>query len=427
MRNLREHPKGSGRYEYAFYNKHKKPKRKVVRFAASSYEAAMRMALKKLEAYEAGDFDPWKQIIDDIEEAMKAYMKAHRNQRKNTKTGKQSTFNMFLKYINVRSFFSVDDDVIGNYAVHFEGHTLKTRLQILNHFWKWAIREGYTRKNPVRDYVYKNRITKKLEKRRDAMSVDEYLQVYGEAMKQENYFPLMLELGVCTGLRRGELISLNVQDVTTDGKTGSINIREWHSPYGESFYPKNENATRVVPLVPRAAALLKGILNGINTDDPWQSIFLSPFHDNRRVRGNDASDRFRTCRDAVGLSKSITFHSTRHSFLSWLIMLSTDPYAVMSIAGHEDLTIQRRYIHFSKLMLSGGANQMRRKIVSYLCPGVNESALEFTFPDTASWYGSVSASSRLDVLDILFGGLLYDEELIASLKQFQMQKNIKRN
>jgi hypothetical protein len=74
-------------------------------------------------------------------------------------------------------------------------------------------------------------------------------------------------------------------------------------------------------------------------------------------------------------------------------------------------------------MLSGGASQMRKEIVSYLCPGVSDEVLEFAFPDNAAWYGSVASKSRLDVLDILFGGALYDEGLLKTLREFEMRKN----
>jgi hypothetical protein len=185
--------------------------------------------------------------------------------------------------------------------------------------------------------------------------------------------------------------------------------------------------SRLVPLVPRAAMLLRRLIDELGTDDPFAPIFRNPFRPGERVKPNDASTRFRGCRRRVGLGPSYTLHSTRHSYLSWIIMCGADPYAVKDIAGHADLQTQQRYIHFSKMMLSGGASKVRREIVAFLCPGVSEDALSYAFPDSARWYGSAVGGSRLDILDILYAGTLYDEALLAALRQIDMKRNLGTN
>lgn len=428
MKGLREKPEGSGRYELSFYNKRKQPKRVYVRFEATSYEYAIKRAFEFMEAHERGDFDPWNKKTDNIADAIDAYLKAHRHQRKNTINGKRSTLKLFLENTSRRSFSSIDVDIITQYAARFMTNaTRRTRLHVLSGFWGWCVQEGYTKRNPVADYLRKHRQGRKASKQRDAMKMDEYMQVYGAAMLDDCYFPPFIELGVCTGLRRGELISLNVRDVTLEGSGGSINIREWISPAtGEHFVPKHEHE-RVVPLVPRAAALLRQLIDDLRTDDPWQHIFHNPHNPDERVKPNDASTRFRAARRSVGLGDSYTLHSTRHTFLSWLVMCGVDPYALKEIAGHSDLQTQQRYVHFSKVMLSGGASRVRREIVSYLCPGVSDNALAFAFPDSSTWYGSAAPGSRLNILDILFGGMLYDAELLQALSRSEMRRGAGRN
>ena len=439
MKGLREKPPGSGKYEYAIYDPKKKPTRKYVRFQADDEDEAIEKALGYKRDYAIGEWSPWNDARKNtIEEAVEAYMAAHAHQRKNTLVGKQSSLNAFLRMLrSERKLSDIDESHIARYRALWRNKgTVRGRLNVLKHFWQWCVDEGYARRNPVQKYLRRNRgILTKPKTGRDAMMPDEFIQIHGEATTRfpDSYLPAFIELGICTGLRRGELIDINAQDTKLDGPyRGSVSIREWTNPAtGRHFVPKTDESTRIVPLVPRAAALLRQILGGITTDDPWQHLFVSPPETSRRthdhVRENDASGKFRECRIACGLPDSITLHSTRHSYLSWLIILGVDPYALKSIAGHSSLHTQEVYIHFAHSMLSGGASEVRRQVMRYLCPGVSEDVLAFAFPDSASWYGSAASAPSMPILDMLFGATLYDEELVARVKHEQMRRGAMRN
>ncbi len=434
MKGLREHPPGSGRYELAFYDKERNPKRKYKRFQASSLDNAERIAHKMRDAYERGDDDPWTDKKISIPEAMRLYMKAHRNQRPNTISSKKTALELFSRYVRVTSFSAITEKEIAIYAVHFKRpNTLSNRINVIGHFWQWAIDEGYAKKDPVKTYKRKNKIGRRVSAHktlREAITPDEYRGIYNFVKSEHIVRPRMrslyildfMELCISTGLRISEATSLNLRDIrlADDGVTGSIHIREWINPRtGEHFVPKHERE-RIVPLTPRAAQVLSRVISGI-TEDEWQPIFLNEI--GHRFDPQTVSPRFKEARRGVGLGSSITFHSTRHSFLTWLIMLSVDPYAVMKVAGHGNLQTQQRYIHYKDVMLSGGANEMRRAIIEYLCPGLPDGAVDLVYPDKAAWYGSLEAPSSLPVLDVLFGGTLYKPAFVSALKQRRIGSN----
>lgn len=427
MKGLREHPPGSGQWELSFYDKTRKPTRKYIRFRASGETAAILKAADYVKSYQIGNFDPWSSAVDDIEHAAIAYLKAHRHQRPNTIKNKVSLLSRFVGFLTDRSFRNINTDTIARFmATGRKESTQDVQSMALNGFFKWCVDEGYTKKNPVAEWRKRSGISSKRQSDKEGLTIEQAVQMIGACSGMENYFPALLELAFCTGLRKSELISLNIRDVQLNGRGGSIHIREWvHPQTGKHYVPKS--TPRVVPLVPRASALLSRLIDALATDDPWQRLFGAASDSRLEVPENSPSNYFRDYRPLIGLGPSYTFHSTRHSFLTWLIMCSVDPYAVQDIAGHADLTTQQRYVHFSRVMLSGGASKARREIVAFLCPGVSPDALSVAFPDSSSWYGSAVSGSRLDILDILFGGLLYDEELLQAFKRADMRRSAGRN
>lgn len=67
--------------------------------------------------------------------------------------------------------------------------------------------------------------------------------------------------------------------------------------------------------------------------DPWKSYQIQ----------NGLTD----ARDRAGLRKTLSVHSLRHSFISWLVMDGVDMTTVSRLAGHKDIAQTSRYAHLS--------------------------------------------------------------------------------
>jgi len=430
MKGLREHPKGSGRYEYILRDPKRNPKLKYIRFAAEDYEDAVLKAAERKKQYKEGRYDPWLNVKDDIQYAFRQYMEAIQHMRPSTISNKHSGISLFLRSISVNKFGSVDRHLVQSFIDNQKSAaTKRTRLQTIHSFWKWCMMRGFTLHDPIEEYT-KSRTHVPREKRtRDAMKLEEYFGVYGFASSfytraPHNFFPDFIELGVCTGLRREELIMLSRRDVTLGEYTGAIQIREWTNPKtGEHFVPKH-GRERVVQLVPRAVMLLRQLIDSLKSDDPFSPIFPPTMDDKLRLVIDAPTKKFRRSRDEAGLGSSITLHSTRHTYLTWLIVLGVNPYAVMETAGHADLTTQQRYIHFTKILLAQNSTAVKRKLISFLCPGVSQEVLETAFPDSRSWIGPAIS---FDIMDVLYGGMLYDPILVQQVKEFKRTQSINKN
>lgn len=64
-----------------------------------------------------------------------------------------------------------------------------------------------------------------------------------------------------------------------------------------------------------------------------------------RCHVNSLTYNFALARAKAALPPSITFHSLRHTFISWLASLGTDIKTVQTLAGHQSLESTRMYLH----------------------------------------------------------------------------------
>jgi integrase len=123
-----------------------------------------------------------------------------------------------------------------------------------------------------------------------------------------------LAFAACTGVRRGEMLSLKWMDV--DIANRRLYLRE----------TKN-GALRVLP-IPEFAL---GVLRSLPAGAPDSLVFANV----------DAS-----------------FHTLRHTAASWLVMEGVDLYAVGQILGHKTPRMTQRYAHLSPSYLAGAVSKM---------------------------------------------------------------------
>ena len=133
-------------------------------------------------------------------------------------------------------------------------------------------------------------------------------------------------LGVLTGLRPGELLGLQVDDIKGD----RIFIRRAVNARGHITSGKNENARRLVPIGELAGSILRQTIERnerLNLRTPW--VFCSPDGSQGKQNGlRKHWARLKAERDLPG-----TVYSLRHTFIS--LMKNVMPEAMIKeIVGH---------------------------------------------------------------------------------------------
>jgi len=176
--------------------------------------------------------------------------------------------------------------------------------------WGQRVREG----NPVKQ-VRRPRINNRRERRLQAAEWQALLDAVNETR-----LPLMkplLALALATGMRRGELLSMEWKNVDVERCT--------------VFLPQTKNGrARTVPLSPTAVHVLAML--------PRTGERCIPLSGNS-VRL--AFDRLRTRAGVIDL----TFHDIRHEAVSRFVEIGLSLAQVQMISGHRDLRMLMRYTH----------------------------------------------------------------------------------
>lgn len=134
-------------------------------------------------------------------------------------------------------------------------------------------------------------------------------------------------LGVLTGLRPGELLGIQVDDI----QKGRILVRRAVNARGYITDGKNKNARRMVPIGSLASEIIKQTIKrneDANLRTPW--LFCSPDGSQGKQNGlRKHWTRLKAERDLPG-----TCYSLRHTFISLMKMTSMSEAVLKDIVGH---------------------------------------------------------------------------------------------
>ena len=142
-----------------------------------------------------------------------------------------------------------------------------------------------------------------------------------------------MAFAVCTGVRRGEMLSLRWMDV--DMKNRRLYLRE----------TKNGNL-RILPIPESALTVLHSLPESAPGDAVFAGVdpaFLSVY--TKRV--------FKR----LGISDA-GFHTLRHTAASWLVMEGVGLYTVGQLLGHKTPRMTQRYAHLSPDYMAGAVGKL---------------------------------------------------------------------
>jgi len=219
--------------------------------------------------------------------------------------------------------------------------SLSRKLSALRTFFKFLVREGAMQTNPA-DGIRGPKLPKTISER---LSVDEIFALIDTPDKST---PLgkrdhaWLELLYATGMRVGELVKLNLEDV--DLEEGMARIR------GKG------RKERMSPLTPKAVAAIKDYLpertqllksgnrkSSIANQKSQTALFLN-------YRGGRLTERgIRKLLDRYiikcSLTRHVSPHALRHTFATHLLEMGADLRSIQELLGHVSLSTTQRYTH----------------------------------------------------------------------------------
>ena len=230
----------------------------------------------------------------------------------------------FLEYIN---------------GLGMSAHSQARILSGIKGFYKYLLFEDSIEKDPTL-LIEGPKLGRKLPDTLSFIEIDKLLQAIDLSKPEGARNRAMIEVLYSSGLRVSELVDLRINNVYDD--IGFLRVT------GKG------NKERLVPIGKDAMKFLKVYLNEVRGKPPHkppQKGFESHVFLNRNGRRLSREMVFIVVKElamTIGLKKSISPHTFRHSFAKHLIEGGADLRAVQEMLGHESITTTEIYTHLDR-------------------------------------------------------------------------------
>ena len=220
--------------------------------------------------------------------------------------------------------------------------TIESYLKPLAGTFKYAVWKKLIATNPMDALRVEDRPkgTKKKQREWTRQEIADLLWA-AEAYAKEpgasaDYVPL-LRTAVYAGLRLGELLGLQWQDV--DFEHGAIHVERQFNKLGEFTGPKTQAGVRRIPVRPELIRLLKDEREKAfarGRARPEDLVFSARTGGPKLHR--TVQRAFDSIADKAGV-EDVTFHDLRHAYASIAIDAGADPVYLAKVLGHADPAI----------------------------------------------------------------------------------------
>jgi len=241
--------------------------------------------------------------------------------------------------------------------------TVRMHHNLLNSIFEYAQRLEIIERNPVSLIS----LPKKKTSKHRFLSREELNQIldYSRGLWIHDY----ILVAVSTGMRRGEMIGLEWENVDLRNKKISVVQALKRTSRGiELSEPKTKSSVRSISITDDTVNILKKIkseqeknkLNlGNNYNDRFNFVFCEK--DGRYCNPNTVTRRFKRAAKAVGLEE-VKLHDLRHTMASFLIKIA-NPKVVQERLGHSSISMTMDlYSHLSDDLQQKAANDLSKFI-----------------------------------------------------------------
>ena len=240
----------------------------------------------------------------------------------------EATINLWGTVLHhLRAFIGEDkvtlEDVTADWFTDFLGYlddevtpnAARTYLSKLNAMFREAINDGLLMRNPMASVE----LPKKEETHREFLTIEE-VRAMAAAECSDNEIKRAFLFGCLTGLRYSDIKALKWGDVRQQGQFTRLVYRQQKTQKQEYF----DISPQAVQYMGERGADDANIFKL----DMWVYI---------------VSQTLREWAKNAGITKHITFHSSRHTFAVMMLDLGVDIYTVSKMLGHKDIKTTQIY------------------------------------------------------------------------------------
>jgi integrase len=243
----------------------------------------------------------------------------------------KTTFNIALKYFGDVYLTSITTQLIEDYLLmrvkHTSVYAARKDLSNLSCAFNRAVRDGYLIQNPCKG-IRRFRIP---ERQPSFYTKEEFVKLLN-AIDNEDIRDLV-KVAVNTGLRQGELISLEWNQI--DLERGLINLDN------KNHITKTKRV-RALPINNPVKEVLNNRINHRSQEHNYIFTF-----NNEPIEQKFLTRYFKQFIYKAKVNPKLNFHSLRHTFASWLVQAGVSIYVVSKLLGHSDIKTTQIYSHLS--------------------------------------------------------------------------------
>jgi len=285
----------------------------------------------------------WQHALKDY----KHYLKIERGLSKNSITNYEFDINKLIQYLEAHDISATPMDIsmdIVQPFIYESSKVLNPRSQSrlisgLRSFFGYLIFEDYRKTNPM-DHIESPKIGRKLPDTLSIDDIDNLIAAIDLSKPEGERNRAMLETLYSCGLRVSELTNLKISDLFFE--EGFIKVT------GKG------DKQRFVPIGPNTQKYINIYRNEVRSHILIVPEFKDTLFLNRRGKQLTRAMIFTIIKqlaEKIGLNKTISPHTFRHSFATHLLENGADLRSIQLMLGHESITTTEIYMHVDRTHL----------------------------------------------------------------------------
>ena len=273
--------------------------------------------------------------MDRYIEKFMRYLEIEKNYSKYTISNYRLDLEGFKKFLGDLALEKIDYLALRKYLAilkekNLKNRTVGRRLSTLRSFFKFLIREGYLKNNPITSLS-----SPKQEKHLPLFLTEEEVTklIDSVQLKNERDFRdrAAIETFYSTGIRVSELVGLNIEDV--DFIAGIVKV------LGKG---KKE---RIVPIGEQALSTIRAYLEKRKRQQEAGALFLNK--NGKRITDRGIRNVVVKYIRIASMRHGVSCHTFRHSFATHLLNRGADLRSVQELLGHVNLSTTQIYTHLT--------------------------------------------------------------------------------
>ena len=286
----------------------------------------------------------WQHALKDYQ----LYLKIERGLSKNSIDNYTLDVEKLIRFLEDKSINDSPITITTETIQHFiyeTAKTVKTRSQSrlisgLRSFFNYLVFEDYIKINPL-ELIESPKIGRKLPDTLSEDEIDRIINAIDLSTPEGERNRAMLETLYGCGLRVSELVNLKISDLFFD--EGFIKVT------GKG------DKQRFVPILDVTQKYITIYRTEIRNHMSVKPGFEDTLFLNRRGKQLTRAMVFTIIKqlaEKIGLKKSISPHTFRHSFATHLLQNNADLRSIQLMLGHESITTTEIYVHLDKSHLT---------------------------------------------------------------------------